>query len=383
MAQTSEQNEFSKQSSSKPVITRNYSLLHKSICSFVIREPLLCDVITKPSKSEPHKTSQPSEARPAAISKTDTAIPQSTTESGFSEMVLGSGKVVEKIGEGGNSTVYKIWNSELEVFRAVKLCGIDSVSPEAIKRFETEAKIAAQLHHTNIIEVYAIGNRAGRLFMEMEFIDGISIDKYIRDHGAFPFDVASLIMWYLCEALNYAHTSDFTLNGKNYSGIIHRDLKPANVMLSKKGIVKLLDFGVARPCESGLCNTMEADKVVGTLQYLSPEQMAGQELDIRSDCYSLGIIFYEMLTGKQLFPQRDITAIVNAKVQNVYQSIEKAAGTTFPEKITNIVEKCLDIKKEKRFISMKDLQNDLELCIDPSRFKNSREFFSNFFQTTS
>jgi len=90
-----------------------------------------------------------------------------------------------------------------------------------------------------------------------------------------------------------------------------------------------------------------------------------------------------MLTGKQLFPQRDITAIVNAKVQNVYQSIEKAAGTTFPEKITNIVEKCLDIKKEKRFISMKDLQNDLELCIDPSRFKNSREFFSNFFQTTS
>lgn len=383
MAQTTEQNEFSKKSSSKPVITRNYSLLYKSTCSFVFREPLLCEVIKKPEKSDSSPKYLASRVNPTAVSKIDNSTTRSTTETSFSDMFLGSGKVVEKIGEGGNSTVFKIWNSELEIFRAVKLCIIDSVSPETIKRFETEAKIAAQLHHTNIIEVYAIGNRSGRLFMEMEFIDGISIDKYIRDKGAFPFDVASLIMWYLCEALNYAHTSDFTLNGKNYSGIIHRDLKPANIMLSKKGIVKLLDFGVARPCESGLCNTMEADKVVGTLQYLSPEQMAGQELDIRSDCYSLGIIFYEMLTGKQLFPQKDITAIVNAKVQNVYQSIEKVSGKSFPEKITKIVEKCLNIKKENRFPSMKDLQNELELCIDPSRFKNSRDFFSDFFHTVA
>jgi serine/threonine-protein kinase len=383
MPQISNPDEFRKQSSSKPVITRNYSLLYKSICSFSCNEPLLCDVLKKTEKIKPELKSLPSRIQHTEISNTEFSKTPFSVNSSSSEMILGSGKVVQKIGEGGNSVVYKIWNSDLELFRAVKLCSIDSASPETIKRFETEAKIAAQLHHTNIIEVYAIGNRSGRLYMEMEFIDGISIDGYIRDHGAIPIDIASLIMWYLCEALNYAHTSDFTLNGKNYNGIIHRDLKPANVMLSRKGIVKLLDFGVARPCESGLCNTIEGDKIVGTLQYLSPEQMAGLELDIRSDCYSLGIIFYEMLTGKQLFPQKDITAIVNAKVENVYETIETAGGKTIPEKITGIVENCLNIKKEKRFASIKDLQNELEQCIDPSRFKNSREIFSDFCQTTT
>jgi serine/threonine protein kinase len=152
-------------------------------------------------------------------------------------------------------------------------------------------------------------------------------------------------------------------------------------MLSKKGIVKLLDFGVARPCESGLCNTLEADKIVGTLQYLSPEQMAGSELDIRSDCYTLGIIFYEMLTGKQLFPQKDITAIVNAKIENNYIPIETAAEKDIPVKLVEIIQKCLNLKKEKRFDTIKNFQIELEDCIDPSMYKQSRDLFSRFFQT--
>jgi serine/threonine-protein kinase len=367
-----------KQHKNKPVITRNYSLLYKSTCTFSTVEPVICDVLTKPEKTvSPIKT--------VANKRTSSDFlgidVSQTVKATSDELILGSGKIVEKIGEGGNSTVFKIWNRELEIHRAVKLCGIGFMTTEDIMRFETEAKIAAQLHHTNIIEVYAIGNRSGRLFMEMEFIDGISIDKYIRSHGAFPIDISCLIMWYLCEALTYAHTSEFILNGKKYNGIIHRDLKPANVMLSKKGIVKLLDFGVARPCESGLCNTLEADKIVGTLQYLSPEQMAGSELDIRSDCYTLGIIFYEMLTGKQLFPQKDITAIVNAKIENNYIPIETAAEKDIPVKLVEIIQKCLNLKKEKRFDTIKNFQLELEDCIDPSMYKQSRDLFSRFFQT--
>jgi serine/threonine protein kinase len=276
--------------------------------------------------------------------------------SGNEPIPLGSGTVVGLLGTGGMAKVYKIWNEKLEVFRAVKIL-LPTQQVDLKSRFETEAKITAKLHHPNIVEIYSVGEWNGLPYLEMEYIDGVSLEAMISKNGKLPDAVCSAIAILVARALEYAHSQEFLIYGKNYHGVIHRDLKPANIMIPKIGDVRLMDFGIARPTEASL-HTVEGN-IVGTMQYLSPEQMDGVDIDARTDIYSFGAILYEILTGTKTFPQDTITNLMKKKIMNEYR---KFSDFDFPvsHQLARISQKCLQINKTDRYPAMSALLEDLE-----------------------
>jgi eukaryotic-like serine/threonine-protein kinase len=276
--------------------------------------------------------------------------------SGREPIPLGSGIIVGLLGTGGMAKVYKIWNEKLEVSRAVKVL-IPTQLKDLRNRFETEVKITAKLHHPNIVEIYSVGEWNGLPFLEMELIEGDSIEAIISRYGKLPFPVCSAIAIFVARALVYAHGQEFLLYGKNYHGVIHRDLKPANVMISKNGDVKLMDFGIARPTEASL-HTVEGN-IVGTMQYLSPEQIDGIAIDGRTDVYSFGAILYEMLTGTKTFPQETITNLMKKKIVNEYRKFSEFDFQISPA-LAKVTQKCLQASKETRYASASELLKELE-----------------------
>lgn len=275
--------------------------------------------------------------------------------SGKEPIKIGSGTIVGVLGTGGMAKVYKIWNEKLEVYRAVKIL-LPSGGKELTKRFETEAKITAKLHHPNIVEIYNVGEWEDLPYLEMELIEGIALDAIIGKHGRLPDSVCCATGIQIAEALAYAHSQEFLIYGKTYKGIIHRDLKPANIMISKRGDLKLMDFGIARPTEVGL-HTMEGH-IVGTMQYLSPEQLDGVSIDNRSDIYSFGAILYEVITGFKTFPQNTITNLMKMKATNSYRRFNEFDFQTNPS-LVKITEKCLQIDRNNRYENANSLLYDL------------------------
>lgn len=265
--------------------------------------------------------------------------------SGDEPFDLGSGRATACLGAGGMAQVYKIWNEKLEVYRAVKVL-LPSTKHDLTQRFETEAKITAKLHHPNIVDIYNVGEWNGLPYIEMELVDGDTLETIVHRHGRLPTTVCSAIGVQIARSLCYAHDQDYLIYGKNYHGVIHRDLKPANIMLSRTGQIKLMDFGIARPTEAGLL-TVDGN-IVGTLQYLSPEQLDGKDIDGRTDIYSLGAVLYEMMTGTKTFPQNTITNLMKTKVVNSYRKFDSFEFPT-NHSLAGIVEKCLASRKTDRY----------------------------------
>jgi serine/threonine protein kinase len=275
---------------------------------------------------------------------------------GDEPLPLGSGTIVGLLGAGGMARVYKIWNEKLEVFRAVKIL-IPTQQGDLRNRFETEAKITAKLRHPNIVEIYSVGDWRGLPYLEMELIDGSALDAMIQRIGKLPPSVCSAIGIFVARALTYAHNQEFLLYGKTYQGIIHRDLKPANIMISKHGDLRLMDFGIARPTEASL-HTVDGN-IVGTMQYLSPEQMDGVDVDARADLYSFGAILYEMITGTKTFPQDTITNLMKRKIMNDYRKFDDFEFGV-PQGLAKIAQKCLQLDKKDRYASAKVLLDELD-----------------------
>lgn len=196
------------------------------------------------------------------------------------------------IGRGGMGAVYLAWQSALDRNVAVKLLPAElGTDVSFVKRFEREAKAMARLDHPNIVRVFDFGRtEAGHFYFVMEHVDGCDVSQLIRQ-GEIPVAEAMDIVTQLCAALGYAHSE----------GIIHRDIKPSNILLDKKGRVKIADFGLARPAtstpEPGLTRMTESGMVMGTLEYMAPEQLMGKNVDHRADLYAVGVLFYELLTG--------------------------------------------------------------------------------------
>jgi len=280
----------------------------------------------------------------------DPRLPQ-----GLEGELLGSGKIVGVLGTGGMARVYKIWNEKLEIFRAVKVL-IPSGGSDLVNRFETEAKITAKLHHPNIVEVYNVGEVNELPFLEMEYIDGKSLEELLAQRGKFPDVVCCALAIQIAHALAYAHSQQFLIYGKQYQGVIHRDLKPANIMLSLDRGVRLMDFGIARPTEASL-HTVEGN-IVGTMQYLSPEQLDGVDIDNRSDIYSFGTILYELVTGHKTFPQETITNLMKKKITGEYRKFQDFDFSVSPQ-LANITRKCLQIEKAQRYASANELGADI------------------------
>ncbi|MFH1532696.1 MAG: protein kinase [Pseudomonadota bacterium] len=254
--------------------------------------------------------------------------------------------VVDKIGQGGHGVIYKAFDKTLGRHVVLKFLFRNQVPDDVAKRyFLREAMTTAVLNHPNIVTLYDMGQVGENLYLSMEFIDGITLEDKIRDHsGVLPLDYVASVTYQLCDALQYAHDKS----------IIHRDIKPGNVMLTgmRKDNVKLMDFGLAKALDENPSKTLI---ICGTPLYMSPEQIVGDFVDHLSDIYSLGILIFQLLTGKTPFPSANILAH--------HQFTPAPHPTTLRKEIPveagDIVLKALEKARENRYQKASEFAVDL------------------------
>src|SRR5882724_8815166 len=237
-------------------------------------------------------------------------------------------EILELLGQGGMGAVYKAQDRELGRAVAIKTIRTDlAASPEVLQRFKQEIIVARQVTHKNVIRIYDLCEDAGLRFITMEYIQGEDLNKYARRCGKLPIHEVVEIMLQVSRALEAAHGE----------GVIHRDLKPQNVIRQTNGRVLVMDFGLARSAETESLTV--AGALLGTMQYMSPEQANGRELDPRSDLFTLGIIFYERLT-KWDNDEADsaIASLVKQSKKRATTPIE--VGPTIPPVVSDIEKKC-------------------------------------------
>jgi serine/threonine protein kinase len=292
---------------------------------------------------------------------------------------MGSGYITGILGTGGMANVYEIWNSQLEINRAVKLLQ-PNYTPEAKQRFETEIKITARLQHPNIVEIHYVGEWNGLPYIEMERINGLTLETLVIQRGALPVDVITSIGITVCRALRFAHNQEYVIYGKTYNGVIHRDLKPSNIMITFKGILKLMDFGIARPTDASLLTTDGA--ILGTIQYLSPEQLEGRDADIRSDIYSIGTVLYELITGEKAFPEPNVSKLMMAKVKNEYLSLDHF-NARIPPKIKKLIHRCMMQNPDRRYQDTTELLGELTRIHKAVTTKTPEQVLKNFINEIS
>ena len=293
---------------------------------------------------------------------------------------IGPNRVELLVGEGGMANVYKVWHEGLEVVRAIKVLK-KAFHQESKERFLTEAKILADINHPNIVEIHNIGYIDLKIpFIEMEYVEGMSIKNLIAQHQRLPLPVALSVAYFASQALHYAHVKDYTLYGKVYHGLIHRDIKPDNIIIRKDGVMKLMDFGVARPSEVSL-HTVGA-KIVGTLVYLSPEQLNGTPLDHRSDLFSLGCVLYEMITGNRAFPHKSLQELVQKKMKGEFPPIASPDGV-LSSSVIALVNKSLALKPEDRFSSAAEFGQNLFAALHEITDRAPQDILSRFMSNPS
>ena len=293
---------------------------------------------------------------------------------GTKQVPMGSGIITGIIGEGGMSIIYEIWNEQLGVKRAVKLLRPNS-SQENKERFEKEMKVTAQLDHPNIIDIHAVGDWNNLPYIEMEMVSGISLEELIRRQGALPLLVCTSIGIIVCRALDYTHHHQYKINEETFTGLLHGDLKPGNILFSREGVIRLTDFGVATPTE--VSKSSSNGKVMGSMQYLSPEQMEESDVDTRADIFSFGCIFYEILTGERTFPERNITKLVRKRLKNEFKPIS-SFNIAAPSKLIHLIHQCLEASPNKRPKDIKDILVKLEEIHKSITEKSPEELIASY-----
>ncbi|HEX2958737.1 MAG TPA: protein kinase [Chitinispirillaceae bacterium] len=256
------------------------------------------------------------------------------------KQAYGRYQVVKLLGEGAMGRVYLAEDPVLDRLVALKIIAIKNnnnqeTMHEYIKRFNLEAKASARLNHPSIVTIYDAGEDDGDPWIAFEFVKGLRLDQYLRSQKQLPFDNIRMIITQLASALAYAHEM----------GIIHRDIKPQNILIDERtSIAKLADFGVAKAPWVGL--TQEGNSV-GSPGYMSPEQIDGNQVDTRSDLFSLGIVFYELITGKHPFIKDSIPSTFFATVNGQYQPIAELRQDV-PVDFISLTSRLLQADREKR-----------------------------------
>ena len=271
------------------------------------------------------------------------------------QKIDGRYQIVRNIGEGGMANVYLAYDTILEREVAVKILRGDLATDEKfVKRFQREAKAASSLNHPNIVEMYDVGEDDGNYFIVMEYIDGKTLKSLIKKRGALSLPEVIDIMLQLTSAIACAHDSY----------IIHRDIKPQNVLILEDGRVKITDFGIAIALNSA--ELTQTNSVMGSVHYLPPEQANGRGATIKSDIYSLGILMYELLTGKLPFKGENAVEIALKQMKEQIPSVCEQ-NAIIPQSVENIVLKACAKNPKNRYDSVAEMHKDLKLALTEER----------------
>jgi serine/threonine protein kinase len=291
-------------------------------------------------------------------------VPMVDTDDSLPRLLGGRYRLEATLGHGGMGVVYRAIDLTMHRAVAVKLIrgeGGVEIDEEVAGRFLREAKNTARIQHENIIEVFDLGrSQEGDLFFVMELLEGESLSAKLRRDGPLSAEATIHIGRQICDALHVAHTA----------GIIHRDLKPANVMLlHRAGVddyVKVLDFGVAKAYSPDQQTQLtHTGMLVGTIEYMAPEQIMGKTVDGRTDVYSLGVVLYRMLAGKPPFRDGGVPALIHAHLNVAPKALREIAPTVSPA-LEQVVMKALAKQPERRFASMLELGQALVATVRPA-----------------
>lgn len=256
-------------------------------------------------------------------------------------------EILEKVGTGGMSVVYKAKCRLLNRYVAIKILRQDFIdNEEFIKRFKIEAQAAASLSHPNIVSIYDVGNQDELYYIVMEYVDGITLKEYITKKRILGWKESVEIAVQICSALEHAH--------KN--GIVHRDIKPHNIIITSEGTAKVTDFGIARAAT--FFTVTFAGNAIGSVHYFSPEQARGGYTDNKSDIYSLGVVLYEMLTGIVPFEGDSPVSIAFKHIQQ-NPTPPKEINNSIPSSLNNVVLKAMSKELEKRYSAVTSMFSDL------------------------
>lgn len=259
-------------------------------------------------------------------------------------------QIQEQIGGGGMAIVYRAVDTLLGRTVAIKMLRPQYAGDEEfVNRFRQEAQAAARLSHPNIVNLYDVGMTENEYYIVMEYVDGPTLKDLIVDRAPLPIQEAVQLTSQICEALEHAHEHH----------IIHRDIKPHNILLTKSGMVKVADFGIARAVTGTTIADRQATSVLGSVHYFSPEQARGGNTDVKSDIYSLGVVMYEMLT-KQLPFSGDSPVSVALKHLREGFIEPRQINSSIPQSVENIILRCLVKSPDRRYQNMTAVKVDLE-----------------------
>ncbi len=252
--------------------------------------------------------------------------------------------LMEEIGRGGMGIVYKAKDTLLNRVVAYKILpSFLSSNPSNFERFLREARISANLNHRNIVMIFDTGSEEGDNYITMEFVEGKTLETYLHGNRKFKISEVVNIAKQICRALAYAHKSN----------VVHRDIKPANIIINKEGVIKIMDFGIAKLLED---ISKDITSVSGTPLYMSPEQILGKAVDYQTDLYSFGITLFELITGRTPFTEGDIYY----HHLNTKPTSPKELNSSIPESLSNIILKCLEKEKAARYKKAEEILADLD-----------------------
>ena len=272
-------------------------------------------------------------------------------------------QIIQSIGEGGMANVYLAYDTILDRNVAVKVLRGDlSDNEKFIRRFQREALSSSSLSHPNIVEMYDVGEDDGKYYIVMEYVEGKTLKQLLKKRGKLTVPEVIDIMLQLTDGLAHAHEAY----------IIHRDIKPQNIMILENGLVKITDFGIAMALnESQLTQT---NSIMGSVHYLPPEQANGKGSTIKSDIYSLGILMYELLTGKVPFQGESAVEIALKHMKDEVPSV-RTQDPNIPQSVENVIIKSTGKNPKNRYESVKVMHEDLMTVLNPERINEPRTIY--------